>query len=261
MVPGTRRTAPDSGRARLAALLAVLILAAAAVSIALVAWYPTTQQPEVSLADVSVVTTQCAPILTGGYGNTYAWTFTLVNTGSAAGDVWVGFTLDGLGEGYLPFLVGAGSTIPGEGMSVGPISSSPGGCGALQVPGIAIASVTRSPPLDVRDTIVATVGPLATLGFVGGMWLAIALLARRRGFSIFRDLGDEGWPAAFLTFFAASMLSAVVTGILITPYNYPPDWTLVLVEGGIYGVVGLALFVLACRAILRIGRRNQHPFS
>ena len=233
-----------------------VILVTAMVALIAYVWYPTTQQPAITLTGARFVpTASCVPI-NGWYGNQYAWSFTLVNSGSADGYASAEFFLDGNPMGYLPFLVGQHSQAAETGNTVGNLYRTTAECGAPETLTVSLASVERSPAIDERTLIEATVSPLSTLLLVGLMLGILNLLAHRRGLSIFESLGASGWRPAFLTVFAGLLLSGVITQIFVTPYNYPLDWTPAIVYGVVVGSIGVAIFIAACREVLRGGSRG-----
>jgi len=243
---------------RVLGVVAVVAIMGAMLAVAAFVWYPTTLQPNVTLTDERFVSTPCAPVL-GGYANRFDATFTLVNTGRADGYAAVQFLLNGNSMGYRSYFVPQGSRVTETGLIIWEVYPSPADCGALGTPGLSLASVSRSPTIDERTVIQSTVSPLATLAFMGILVGALSLFARRRGISPFRNLGATGWGVGILTAFAASLFSGIVTSILITPYNYPLDWTPTLVWGTAWGAVGVVIFVVACREMLREGARRRPP--
>lgn len=152
-----------------------------------------------------------------------------------------------------------GSQVVEKAVVVGEVYPSSTACGAFGTPSLSLASVARSPPIDERTVIQDTVGPAAALGFDGVMLGALSLVACRRGVSLFQDLGSSGWGIALLTIVAASLFSSLVTTILITPHNYPVDWTPVVVHGTVFAAVGIVIFIVARREIIREGVRRRPP--
>lgn len=257
MQPNARRVRANPRQARLVVIVAVALGAAALALVAFV-WYPTTLQPNVTLTDASYATTLCAPVL-GGYANRYDWTFTLANTGRADADVGVQFVVNGFSLGCQHYLVPQGSEVVEKAPVIWEVHSSPSACGPVDTVALSLASVARSPAIDVRSLITSTVGPVATMGFSGLLLGALSIVARRRGISLFADLGAAGWGVAFVTIFVATLFSGMLTQVLITPYNYPVDWTMTLIGVVAYGAVGVAVFVVACRIALREGARRRLP--
>ncbi|HYM39486.1 MAG TPA: hypothetical protein VEY12_04990, partial [Thermoplasmata archaeon] len=207
------------------------------------------------------VATACAPVL-GGYANRFNTTLSLANTGRADADVAVQFLIGNYSLGYRLYGVQQGAQVNDTASIFWEVHSSPTACGPLDSPGppaIALASVTRSPPIDPRSLIYATVTPVATVAFSAGMLGGMEGLARRRGVSLFRDLHGEGWGIAFLTVFAANLFAGLVTAALTIPYNYPPDWTPLFVYVPVYGVLGIGIFVVAWRKLLRAAGRDRKP--
>lgn len=232
--------------------LTVLVLAAEAV-----VWYPTTLQPNVVMKDISVVrTASCVPI-EGSWGNEYAYSFTLANAGSADGYASVQFILDGVGLGFQSFKVPMGSQRVEAGTTTGNLHQSVEGCGASESLVVSLATVMRSPEIDMHDLIYGSVSPVAALGFAGVMLGTLGVAARRRGIHLLQDAGTAGWHVAWLTLIDASLFSWVVTMALITPYNYPVDWTPVLAFGAVYTVIGVAVFVVAWVLVMRIASTRR----
>jgi hypothetical protein len=238
-------------------IVAAAILVTAALAIGALVWYPTTLQPAITLTDARFVQTASCVGVNGWYGNEYDWSFTLVNAGSADGYASAQFFVDGNPMGYAPFLVRQHAQVTVTGVTVGNLYPTSAACGGPEVLTVSLASVARSPAIDERVYVQATVSPLSTLILTGGMLGILNHLAHRRGFSIFTNLGSSGWRPAFLTVFAAFLLAGVVTAIFTTPYNYPLDWTPAIVYGTVAGTIGVALFIVACRAILESGRRGR----
>jgi len=261
MLPEPPRTRPRASRDRKPGILAAAILIVPALAIVGLVWYPSTLQPAVSLTDVRFVqTASCVPV-NGWYGNRYDWSFTLVNAGSADGYASAEFFVDGNGMGFLPFLVGQHAQVTETGSTVGNLYPTLGACGAPESLTVSLASVARSPAIDQPAYVQATVGSLSALILVGVMLGLLNHLAHRRGFSIFTDVGVAGWRPSILTVFAAMLFSGVVTQVFITPYSYPLDWTPAIVYGVVAGTIGVAIFLVACRAILRGGARGRSAGS
>ena len=99
--------------------------------------------------------------------------------------------------------------------------------------------------------IVVLVAPIATIAFVAVLLGILHERARRRGGSLLKNLGSRGWVVAIQVVFAAGLFSGILTNALITPYNFPVDWTPVLLEGPILGALGLAVFFMAWREVAR----------
>jgi len=257
MRPG--RLSPLKDRSRAEFLLEVtvsVIIVVAAVTLFGLVWYPTTQQPDIALTDASYVTEPCVPVETG-FGNRYAWTFTLINTGPADGSAAIRFDLDGNPIGYNHYAVPQRSEITTTGAIYGSIHESPADCGTSETPGISLASVRRVPAIDDRMVLQSLVGPLSTLAFAGVILGVLNTLAHRHGFSLFMDLGALGWAVSLLVVFAAGLFSGVLTAAVLTPYNYPVDWTPVLMSGIGYGAVGIVLLAVGYRVMVGEGLRRQ----
>lgn len=240
----------------LVGIVAVVVAAIAVVAALVLVWYPTTMQPKILLTDASYVTGTCVPV-SGGFGNRYNWTFTLANTGNADGHASVGFELDGNSVGYREYFVPQHSQVTENATEYGAIYPTSADCGAPETPGISLSSVTGGSVIDPRMVLQFAVGPFATIVFTGVMLGLLQYLAHRRGFSILSDLGSSGWVVAIVTVFSAGLFSSVVTLVLMTPYNYPLDWTPAILYGVAYTAVGLLLFGIACRVALREGRRSR----
>jgi hypothetical protein len=224
-------------------------------------WYPTTLQPNVTLTGVHFDGVACAPVL-GGYANRFNATFTLTNAGSADGEAAVQFLLGNYSLGFQDYLVPKGAQVNLTGLIIWEVFPSASDCGPLNVPGppgVSLASVTRSPEIDERALIQATVSPIATLGFSALELGGLGLVARHRGISLLQDLGVVGWGAALLTVFSAGLFASLVTEAAMTPYNYPVDWTPLFVYGPIYVILGVVLFFVAGRELLREGARRRPP--
>ena len=251
----------DSLRQRILIVAMVIAIIGALAAIAAFVWYPTTLQPNVTLTNTPFVATPCAPVL-GGYANRFNATLTLVNTGRADGEAAVQFGLGNFSLGYRSYLVSPGSQVTDAVSIIWEVHSSPTACGPLDNPGpptISLASVTRSPPIDPRTLIFASVIPGATVVFAGGMLGGLQRLARRRGISLSEDLRGEGWGIAFLVVFAANVFGGLLTAVLTIPYNYPVDWTPLLVYVPVYSALGIGTFVVAWRAVLRAARDKKRP--
>ena len=78
-----------------------------------------------------------------------------------------------------------------------------------------------------------------------------------RKFSIFEDLGASGWGVAVSTVFAAGFFANVLTLFLVTPYNVPIDWTVAILYGVVFSVLGVLFFAVGYREMLRVGRRKK----
>lgn len=87
--------------------------------------------------------------------------------------------------------------------------------------------------------------------FVAILFAILHLEAKRRGGSIWKDIGPKGWIVAILTAFSAGLFASVVVNGLQTPYNVPLDWTPFLIEAPIFAGVGLLVFAVARREFLR----------
>lgn len=233
-------------------ILALAILVAAVLVLVVYVWYPTTLQPEVTLTDQHFVGSSCAPVL-GGYANRFNATFTLVNAGRADADVWVQFLYNGSSLGYQDYFVPQGSLVAGEGLIIWEVHSSATDCGPLGTPGVALGSVARSPAIDERALIQTAVGPTSALGYMGLLFGVLFVLGRRHGISLFGDLGSAGWSVGVLTALASILFSDITSLAATTPYNYPPDWTPAIVSGVLWGTIGVVLFIVACRELLRKG--------
>lgn len=232
-----------------AAILAAVALAGVMIAGETVVWYPTTQQPSIVLSDVSLVkTASCVPF-NGYYGNTYDYSFLLVNAGTADGDAAVQQFLGGLSMGFLPFLVPQRSSVPAIGHTVGEFHPTPAGCTADDAIAFSLASVRRHPEIDVRALTYGSITPAATVGFAALVLGVIGVAARRRGIHILQGKGFLGWGFAFLVVWGASCFAAVVTMVLVAPYNYPVDWTPVWVFGSFYLGAGVALSLAAWRLV------------
>lgn len=250
-----------SRRDRLLIAAVAIALAIALASLAAYVWYPTTLQPSVTLAVAPFVGTRCAPVL-GGYANRFNTTITLANTGRADGDAAVQFLLGNFSMGFQTYWVAQGSQVVDAVSMVWEVHAAPTDCGPLDVPGppaVALASVSRSPPIDPRTLIYATVSPAATLAFVGGTLGGLSLLARRRGISLFEDLGGEGWGIALLIVFTAGWFGSLAATAFTIPYNYPVDWTPVYVYIPIVGGLGVGTLFVAWRAVQRAALRKRRP--
>lgn len=242
----------------LAAVLAIIVALTALLGWV---WYPTTLQPAVTLSRTPFVATRCAPVL-GGYANEYNTTFTLLNQGRADGDASVQFLLGNYSMGYQQYTVRQGSQVTENASIIWEVHPSPSQCGPLDSPGapeVALASVTRSPPIDQRALIYATVNPLATIGGTGAILGYLGLVARRHGISLLRDTYGYGWALAMLVLFAAYSFSGAVILALTIPYNYPVDWSPALVYGPVDGAIILTTTWLARRLVLKAASRNQSP--
>lgn len=261
MQPAVPPARTGSGSTRLALVMTAVALAAAVLALTWFVWYPTTLQPNVALTNVHFDATPCAPVL-GGYANRFNATFTLDNSGTADGDAAVQFLLGNYSLGYRDYFVPKGAQVNGTGAIIWEVFTSPSDCGPLGIPGapgVALASVTRSPEIDERAVVQAVAGPVSALGFMGLLVGILGVLARRHGLSLLQDLGTAGWSAGILTSFAAILLSNVVTSILVTPYNFPLDWTPALVFGTIFVAIAMAVFLRACRGVLREAARRRPP--
>ena len=260
MQPGAPAAQQDSRRQRVLVIaLAIAIVGALAALVAWV-WYPTTLQPAITLTNTPFVGTRCAPVLGGGYANRFNTTFTLVNTGRADADAGVQFLLGNFSLGFLHYQVPQGSRVTDNASVIWEVHASPDGCGPLDSPGppaVSLASVTRLPVIDVRQLTYATVNPVATAGFAGGILGGLTLLARRRGISLLRDLHQQAWVVAILVMFAASLFNSVVVSALTIPYNYPPDWTPLFIYGPIYGAIGVGTMIATWRVVLRAAPRSS----
>src|SRR2546425_10248483 len=92
------------------------------------------------------------------------------------------------------------------------------------------------------------VAPVITIGIVGVLFGILQFLAARRGGSLLENFGAGGWVIAFEVLFAAGVFSGVIVIVLMTPYNFPVDWTQLFICGPLIGALGLAAFLLACRS-------------
>ncbi len=216
-------------------------------------WYQTTLQPRITLTNASYVVGTCVPVQ-GGYGNRFNWTFTLVNVGTADGDASVGFLLNENSIGYRYYSVPRHSQVTENATIYGAIYPSRGQCAGPETPGVSLASVTGGYAMDVRTAIPIFVQPLATIAFTGVLLGLLQYEARRRGFSVFADLGASGWRIGLLTVFAAGFFAGVLTQFLVTPYNVPLDWTPAILSGIALSAIGVTLFAVAVREMLRVGQ-------
>jgi hypothetical protein len=245
---------------RLLAIIAAVVIVGAVLALVAFAWYPTTLEPAVTLTHTPFVATRCAPILLGGYANEFNTTLTLVNSGRADADTSVQFLLGNFSLGYRYYTVPQGSRVTDNASIIWEVHTSPTDCGPLSTPGppaVALASVSRSPPLNGAAMVQGLDYPLAVLAFAAIMLGVLSLIARRRGFSMAHDLGSTGWVVGFLTAIAAIVFGYAVQAVLLSTYNYPPDWIPALIGGMLYGAVGVVIFVLACREMIRVGTRHQ----
>ncbi len=86
--------------------------------------------------------------------------------------------------------------------------------------------------------IVLRLLPFVILGLI---FTFLQIEAKRRGGSIWSDVGARGWVVAYLATFAAMLLGNTIALGLETSSNVPPDWTTFHVEAPI--LVGLAVVV------------------
>ncbi len=252
---------PASRREELFTLAAALAVVSLVAGMLVWIWYPTTLQPAVTLTSTPFVATSCAPVL-GGYANEYNTTITLVNSGRADGDTWVQFLLGNVSLGYRDYTVRLGSQVTDNASITWEVHASPTQCGPLDIPGapaVALASVTRLPPIDERALLYATANPIATLGGMAALLGYLSLLARRHGISLLRDMYGYGWALALLVLFAAYAFDGVVVAVLTIPYNYPVDWTLLLVYGPLYATIIIATTLGARRLVLKAASRDRPP--
>lgn len=239
-----------ASRARLLVFLAALVVVGSTLGLVAFVWYPTTHQPAIALTDAGYTVVPCAPV-PGGYANRYDVTFTLTNSGQADGRAAVQFLLDGNSMGYQDFFVGRESQVEETGRLFGEVRPSAANCGDLGTPAVSLASVARVPPIDDVSIVRTTVSLLSFLGFLGLLGGVLYLEARRRGVALLEDLGSEGWFVGLGVASAAYFFSNVVAILALTPYNVPPDWTLGVVFGLLYGAVGIAAFLYAWRCVAR----------
>ena len=239
------------------AIVAVVIAAIAIIAVLVQIWYGTTLQPRITLTAANYVTGACVPMGNGYYANRFNWTFTLVNTGTADGDASVGFLLDGNSVGYTHYLVPQHSQVTENATVYGSGYPSPAQCGGPETPGISLASVAGGYVIDIRTVIQTLVQPVATMAFTGALLGFLQYQAHRRGFSIFADLGASGWGIALLTVFAAGFFAGVLAQFLVTPYNIPLDWTPAILSGIALSALGVAVFAVGYREMLRAGRPKQ----
>jgi len=256
MLPsGTSQRSSKSRGWFLVAVVAIVIAALVMSAVLLWLWHQTTLQPRVTLTAANYVTETCVPMGNGYYANRFRWTFTLVNTGTADGDASIGFLLDGNSLGYSHFFVPQHSQVTENANLFGSGSLSPGQCPS-ETPGISLASVAGGFVLDVPMVIESFVRPVATIGFTGA-WLGfLQYQAQRRKFSVFEDLGASGWGVAVSTVLAAGFFANVLTLFLVTPYNIPIDWTVAILYGVVFSMLGVIFFALGYREMLRVGRRK-----
>ncbi len=74
-----------------------------------------------------------------------------------------------------------------------------------------------------------------------------------------KHLGSVGLSVAGYVVLAASLFSGVVLNALLTPQNIPPDWSPLFIYGLIFVGLGLTLFELARRQVLRGVARDKPP--
>lgn len=105
------------------------------------------------------------------------------------------------------------------------------------------------------------VGPAATLGFVAALLAILQWVAQRRGGSLLRDLGARGWVVALEVVLAAGLFSSIIASVVQAPYNIPPSWDGVLMNGVISGALGVGVFLVAFRQVDRgvSGRVGASP--
>jgi hypothetical protein len=120
-----------------------------------------------------------------------------------------------------------------------------------------LASVAGGHIIDIRTVMQTLVQPVATIAFTGALLGFLQYQAHRRGFSIFADLGASGWRIALLTVFAAGFFAGVLAQFLVTPYTIPLNWTPAILSGIAFSTLGIVLFAVACREMLRVGRPKQ----
>src|SRR6266705_604257 len=51
--------------------------------------------------------------------------------------------------------------------------------------------------------------------------------------------------------------NCVLTLFLVTPHNVPVDWTVAMLYGVIFSMLGIVFFALGYREMLRVGRRKK----
>ena len=61
---------------------------------------------------------------------------------------------------------------------------------------------------------------------------------------------------AVSTVLAAGFFANVLTLFLVTPYNIPIDWTVAILYGVVFSMLGVIFFALGYREMLRVGRRK-----
>ncbi len=91
--------------------------------------------------------------------------------------------------------------------------------------------------------------PAAALGVLYGI---LHVEARRRGGSIWKDVGPNGWFVALLIAWAASSFAAAVLNGLQVVSSPTPDWFLFLIETPVLVGLGLLLF---------FGGRNEYFYG
>lgn len=252
-----RSPRPKARSSGIVLLVIILIAVGAAIAVTVAAWYPTTLEPQVSLTKVSVVPSGCVPFA-NGYAATYDWTFTLVNAGPVAAQAWVGLVLNGDTLGYQYYDVPAHSETDANAREFGSVHATAADCGLGDTPGLSLASVQRTSPIDQKGLLQATVFPIATLGFAGVLLGVLEILSRRRGRSLFRDMGTDAWAIGIFLMFAAGGFAGVVAQILMAPYNVPPSWAPAVIGATASALLGGAFFWMAARIVKRAGGRLSH---
>jgi hypothetical protein len=104
--------------------------------------------------------------------------------------------------------------------------------------------------MDIRP-LLPLYGGVVTLGFTAILLVILHSYAVRHGGSLLNNLGARGFVIAFEVVFAAGLFSAVIMAVLVTPYNVPVDWTLAFTEGPALGILGIGVFFLAWRTLVR----------
>ncbi len=90
--------------------------------------------------------------------------------------------------------------------------------------------------------ILAQATPWAILAV---LFTVLHLEAKRRGGSIWTDIGPRGWVVAFLAAFSAGLFGSIIVNGLQTPSTVPPSWTTFLVEAPIFAGVASVVFLVA----------------
>ncbi len=88
-------------------------------------------------------------------------------------------------------------------------------------------------------------------------WAVLALLftilhleAKRRGSSIWSDIGTRGWIVALLATISAGIFGSIIVNGLQTASNTPPSWSTFFVEAPVLAGLASLVFLLARRMFL-----------